>query len=45
MLDCTEILGKTAISRATLALLEFNSPRRRELRKQLIDEGVISGED
>ena len=40
-----EIHGRTAIGRATEALLEFNSPRRRELRKQLIDEGAISGEE
>ena len=40
-----EIFGKTAIGRATVSLLEFNSPRRRELRKQLIDEGALAGEE
>jgi hypothetical protein len=36
-----EIVGRTAIGRATAALLEFNSARRRELRGQLIEEGAI----
>ena len=37
----TEIVGTTAVGRATAALLEFNASRRRDLRAGLIAEGVI----
>ena len=36
-----EIVGRTAVGRTTVSLLELNSPRRRELRRQLIEEGAI----
>ncbi len=36
-----EIFGQTSIGRATADLLEFNSPRRRELRQRLIEEGWL----
>ena len=33
------IVGKTPIGRATLRLLQFNAPRRIELRQAMLDEG------
>jgi hypothetical protein len=35
------IIGRTATGRATASLLEFNAARRRELRTELVAEGVI----
>jgi hypothetical protein len=36
-----ELVGRTAIGRATIAVLEINLPYRIELRQGLIDEGVF----
>jgi HNH endonuclease len=36
-----ELVGRTAIGRVTIAVLEINSPERVLLRRSLIDEGVF----
>jgi hypothetical protein len=35
------LVGRTAIGRATIAVLEINAPDRVQLRQSLIDEGVF----
>lgn len=35
------LVGRTAIGRATIAVLDINQPLRTRLRQELIDEGVF----
>jgi hypothetical protein len=35
------LVGKTALGRVTVAVLEINFPERVQLRQSLIDEGVF----
>jgi len=37
--DATVIESQTAVGRATIALLELNAPRRREIRQWLVTLG------
>jgi hypothetical protein len=39
--DGPRLVGRTAIGRATVAVLEVNLPRRVALREALIDDGVF----
>jgi len=39
--DGPRLVGRTAIGRATIAVLEINLPYRITLRQALIDEGVL----
>ena len=36
-----ELVGRTAVGRVTIAVLNMNDPLRVELRQSLIDEGVF----